>query len=496
MAPGRIAPKLTLGHCSMSFEDLLSELEDDFLRHGIKAVPLDRVISGGREELVAFISACHDGFRLGQPKLLQAIIDRQDRLQTLREGLRKARKSKDVAKRAAVELAMRGSEYEIAIFRKLADTVAWSICQGQHWITRRLYIGENQPYLRYSNFESTLEAAQEVSESDSLAFALISDLTSFIQVGDLLAVFPTEGDQDEGRVGQRVAIIEVKEGSKNAEIRELLEFYYEQGCPRPLWGLAKQEGKKTAKQIKRMAKQDLRGARVQQVLNEEAGIDLLTGLPVRVAEEPIDLEDYDDELNDLHEKSKAEGDALLAIDDCLAIGVYDPTRVRDPYLAFAHDIFHLAHPEEECPDPEGMDLSDLYQALRPVFPIVDLIHGLDVPLAVPIFMRRLPMNLINDVLLRRVRILLYLDYESFMRLARQQGLVADWLTSKKVHSAEAKTVFTIGKKGISFSDGEVSMTMGDGIPSRIYYDGVRPLSAVALIESYLRQAKPGGGDSA
>ena len=103
------------------------------------------------------------------------------------------------------------------LLRGIADAIAWQLLGHQLAHARRFFKSTAQPDLYNSNFESVVCAAQETLKDKPDAVSLISDLTSFIQVGDLLVYEPEKG----------LTIAEVKEGSMNAKIGDFMKFYTE-----------------------------------------------------------------------------------------------------------------------------------------------------------------------------------------------------------------------------------------------------------------------------
>ena len=69
------------------------------------------------------------------------------------------------------------------IIRKLADSIAWRMIGGQNYIARRLCLRESsRPTLKASSLASVLNIVNEYNDSNPLGFALISDITSFVQL--------------------------------------------------------------------------------------------------------------------------------------------------------------------------------------------------------------------------------------------------------------------------------------------------------------------------
>jgi len=126
----------------------------------------------------AFFCAAHQGFHKAQNNIIAAIFKDHDNPLP---------------------------DATMAMYRKLMDCVAWQMLEMQLYAARRLYQSQRPPSLKHSNFNSVKSASDFETSEDHAKFALISDLTSFVQVGDLLVY-----DADKG-----LAVVEVKEGEKN-----------------------------------------------------------------------------------------------------------------------------------------------------------------------------------------------------------------------------------------------------------------------------------------
>src|SRR5690606_36131684 len=82
---------------------------------------------------------------------------------------------------------------EEVLFRGVADSIAWQMIQGQLCYARRLFKDQRPPSLGDSNFESVILAARHMREQDPSSMPLIADLTSLVQVGDLMVAVPDRG---------------------------------------------------------------------------------------------------------------------------------------------------------------------------------------------------------------------------------------------------------------------------------------------------------------
>src|SRR5690606_4845983 len=95
------------------------------------------------------------------------------------------------------------------ILRKLADSIAWQILRENH-IVRRFCTSDKLQTIQPSNLRREKKFVDSYNESNPLSFALLSDITSFIQIGDAL-IFNYE---DNTRI-----VVELKDGETNETVR-------------------------------------------------------------------------------------------------------------------------------------------------------------------------------------------------------------------------------------------------------------------------------------
>ena len=120
-------------------------------------------------------------------------------------------------------------------------------------------------FSRNSNINSVVSVANEINKQEA-DFALISDITSYIQIGDLLCI-----------IDKKVVIAEVKEGKRNYEIIEVLGEI-NKGVLTVEEAKTKHELSETdIKQLQRQIKQEEAMRNITNIINNDEGIDSSTG---------------------------------------------------------------------------------------------------------------------------------------------------------------------------------------------------------------------------
>jgi len=172
-------------------------LEDTFNRVGPEKMR--------REDFKGFIKA--------QEQILQSILFIEKELITIREKKKRTSKGKH-----KMELQNNKDYFEInrkeqylmtqeAAFRELANSIVWILFGGARGYLRRLVNPySSHGYLRDKNWKSVMSVIKSINKEKD-KFALMSDITSTVGVGDILL-----------RSSKGLKIIEVKEGKINKKI--------------------------------------------------------------------------------------------------------------------------------------------------------------------------------------------------------------------------------------------------------------------------------------
>jgi hypothetical protein len=383
----------------------------------------------------AFFCAAHQGFHKAQNHIVEAVTNPTNPV----------------------------PDVTLAMYRKIMDCVAWQMLEMQLYAARRLYQNQRPPSLKHSNFHSVKAAAEFETTPDYAKFALISDLTSFVQVGDLLTYDANAG----------LAVVEVKEGGKNKKLIEFAQFFAESKCERALHHFFKQEGEKTIDQLGRMLRQSARMGHFVELLKTGNSWDPDLDVDVRVPNDPVPLKSYDDHIVEVVEQSKERGWAIALVDDCFFIGAY-----RDKMRIPGKEIFRIWF--EGCGG-------------KPGFPRDNLISCMQVPLALPVFCRGIPKEHMFDILFGRVVVYLGINMDKFIDLCCANGLEARWSSRKeaaKLHQqARHKThhPWTFENQALLVGSKDNLGPISDGLFVRMLFHGTTPLSAVDLLQKHSKQ---------
>jgi hypothetical protein len=436
----------------------LEEIADYAFSHGLNAIGIEQFKSGppdtwDKEILDKFYIACHDGFKIAQKLIIEEIQKYQILLRDTTAELKEYRRQRNKEKEKETLSKIKIIERRLHNFSHMADGIAWQMLGGQIHLARRFHIQEkSSKFLDSSNLSHAIAVADELNKNPN-DFALLSDLTSFIQIGDLLV-----------RHGKITAVMELKEGKVNDLIRDFLNSVEKEGKDITDEELKEKFDENTVKQIKRVQRQQERANRAIDVMNNDEGIDPVSGKNIFVGTPSIQTKFYHEELRKLYEDLQNKIWAYTVVDTCVHIGVY-----RDEGLAMApFTIPHILKQQTEN------------------FIVVDWV-SITENLSEPIFGKPFPPEFIVDILTGKVKVVIGINVDALIETFNVFGLETRWLTEKETAKRKQASVregmIIVNKKGIAIIlPGTQEVTLYGGTFSKIIYDTIKP-SNIAL--SYL-----------
>lgn len=353
-----------------------------------------------------------------------------------------------------VERIQAGAELnnsEEVLFRGIADSIAWQMINGQLCYARRIYREQRQPNFNESSFETVVSAAKFMRERDPGSMPLISDITSFVQIGDLLVASPGKG----------ISTVEVKTGKENERIGKLLDFYQRSGCEQFREILTQTETKHTVKQFERMRRQVSRMGFFGTLVNSGEGEDPDTGQKIAIPEPTVVIDTWDEALLDLIEQAEKKGWAY-GVQGSIFIGCYRGDNwLRAGHIAFLGALAGVGNIEEQ-------------------FHVARLADCMSIPLAPPLFTRELAEETIFDLLFGRMHICIGLNVPQMIEDCEMTGMNARIATRKEMASARqvGGNPVLLDGKGVFIEHGGKGMLVLDGIILRAMFHGQRPESII------------------
>lgn len=444
----------------------LKEIADYAFSNGVKVVGLQQfekpINSWSKEMFDTFFIACNDGFKIAQKMLIEEIEKYQSLLIENQKKIKEYRRLKDNDKIKKTEIELKIIEQRLHNFTHIADGIAWHLVGGNIHIARRLNIRDNSSkILKNSNIKHAISVAEKINENPR-DFALISDITGYIQIGDLLA-----------KHGNQIEIIELKEGKVNEQIKEFFEKAEREEIEITDDILDETFDQHTAKQAKRMQRQNERMENVTEIISNDKGTDPVSGMRMNIGSPQIPTVHYYDELIKLANELKEKIWAYTVVDECLHIGMY-----RDEGIAIA-----------------PIAIEETLKCETENYILIDWMSITD-NLSEPIFAKPLPPEFIIDILIGKTKIIIGINLDAFIDLTNKYKLEARWLSTKETSKVKqldkGKNIISMNNKtiGAKLSNGLDIILLTGGHLSKILYDNIKPTNIIETIismEDYYRK---------
>lgn len=384
------------------------------------------------------------GFKSGQEKILTELKALQIRAKENLVLLKTSRREGNKNLSDELVLEAKTIEYQDSIFRNLADTIAWQMLNGEHYLYRRFYTGETGTKdLSDKAFSHVIDFTNEVN-ADPDTFCLIADITNNIQLGDCLI-----RDKD------GIKVSEIKSGEMNFKALDVINDLKLTDDDFNEKKLSEEFEDKFIKQMKRMVSQKGKTERAAKIVKENSGPDpKYKDTDIHIVENNFQIDTYHMELLGLLGQLKSQDWAYTCVGAIVHIGVYkDDWRV---YGQFAM--------EQLC-DP---------------FPFLDLMASRGILICEPIFLKPFPENVIMDIVLGRIKVFIGINYNNFIEFSNDLGVRASWSTPKELQKYLQKFVhnkreiFSNDNKGIKLEIDGNEIFVGHGFFTKIVFDHFLP----------------------
>ncbi|EIM2855679.1 hypothetical protein LMW84_002749, partial [Escherichia coli] len=159
------------------------------------------------------------GWKRAQRIIADELIIRLSQIKDLELEKNCAHSKKDYETKKKCIRNIERTRLEIRILRRCIDSIVWAIFRNEHSSIRRLPINRNTDNLTIFNIHDSMVVADEIN-ADPMAIAVITDITTFVHTGDLLALIPQQG----------ITLIEIKSGKKNIEFSKAAMFSVQSKC--------------------------------------------------------------------------------------------------------------------------------------------------------------------------------------------------------------------------------------------------------------------------
>ncbi|AFE61278.1 hypothetical protein Q7S_25641 (plasmid) [Rahnella aquatilis HX2] len=413
---------------------------------------ITRLIRGDEAELarlerdgnmMAGYEACVSSCKTAHKHIALSIVVRLDEIKELevkkKEHHRNRQKTQKDECIASIEL----KKLEIRVLRRTTDALIWEMLGNEASSVRRLPIKADLDNLSKENIIDSLIAADDLNR-DPHRLAVVSDMSTFVHVGDLVMFSLQDGFQ----------LVEVKSGIKNNELYQAAEFGFTSGCPHFEENFLKDKSVNDTEQFNRIKNQMIRAGNALEAIHTGEGYDNLMQSPVIIEDRDYQPEFFNENIINLAQEIKGGKKwSIGVIDECLYVGVYPETQMG--FVGFNAWV-----------DGTGFKGN-----------ITNINESFFDNLSRPFLSLNLPTELLTDMMAGKLLIVMCFDHEKFYERAnsRYPGLftLEEYPDNTKNHARSQNTLH-VGSKGIaSLVEGNVSF-VGNGYETRILFDLQRP----------------------
>jgi hypothetical protein len=339
------------------------------------------------------------------------------------------------------------------LFRSIADSMAWMMIQNQLCYARALYQEQRQPDLFNSNLESVFTAANSIMDEDALSFALISDLTSFIQLGDIYLSSSSKGN----------CVIEVKSGENNHKLMNFL--FNAKNDNQPFESDSEDLSLKDIKQMERIMRQTNRMSHYTRLVNKGVSSHPDTRMIHNIPNKEVVVESWLDDFIEVLNGNKVKDWSIGVIDDYIFVGSYTENKALHMGHLIFNNWFDNAGGTPNCP---RVLLNDS---------MID-------PLAPPVFALDIPEEDKFDVVFGRKTVCIGVVVDEFLKRCEREGLTVRFATNKekgKLLQSKHRPYMYKGMP-VYIGNGINEMVLMEGIFLRTLHHYERPIS---IIRHYL-----------
>jgi len=415
----------------------------------------------------------HRSFAQAQNEIGQIVLELERKRRDLERRLRVLRKARNPLD-TAVEAELAAVTNRLMVLRWLIDAILYIALP--HDTLERLAIARRVHNPEPKELEAMLTVADRLNRLNPRELYLVCDLTSAVQLGDILRIRWDES-------GVYLALVELKKrGLINDALGDRLNRNACKLSEKDLSDIASELGQHAVEQAERMARQKERfeefTSRAESNWAQRSNDPEIT----RLAQvKPPGMATYLHLLPKVIADAKAHDVAFHCIDDCLwLIGVSEAgiEQLNDS-RNLHHRLFHAKYPQRSCNENE-------VEALKRESSLVNLaahnllhVHSRP-PLA-------WPREGVADILMDRVRIYAQFDLQKFFELSKLAGFRLSLITGREAEEGKKKKLSgpmleepkAYGVK-VEFPDGRTYRLVSSFFRS-VYSHLVRPSGVLSVI---------------
>jgi hypothetical protein len=474
------------------FEPTLSRLYELALRNGFAALEKEGYgyadFMGNPSIRRKFLQACHYGYDLAQRQIAGLVIEMEKDAKRLTQEVKEHRRNRDQVNAKNIVNRIQVIRNRQLTLRRLVDSILFTIIEQQNWLFRRFTVDMQVHNIDPDVLGRTVQIAVDRNRDDRMKFSLVSDLSTVVQIGDLVEIDLTSEKERKWRV------IELKEGQVNEKLAGLIDREKPENRIDLPEKLKSTLSDKAVKQARRMVKQGRRMDELKRIVETDRGMDPQIETETIMTPDTLSLDSYEREIEQVYKRSKEKGTAALEISGCLRIlGIrHDVAKGQGRNMA-AHQFFHIANRKAPCAfSGEGTEEArhEEYHNMKAVPYFVNLTdYSLNVSIADPIFVWR-DRNMVFDLVMGRVLIFVQFDFEAFFRVAQDHGIKIRWITGKEADEIKKFSMRVPGTDAwgvLAELPGGERITLLPGFLGRPFTNCVPPKQLIQMIKDWPEQ---------
>jgi hypothetical protein len=430
-----------------------------------------------------FLRGCHYGYDLAQRQVGALVIKIEGDIRERTQHLKDLRRAREKNLKEVLE-EIRILKNRQIVLRRLIDSILFGIIRGETWLLRRFTVDLEIHNIDPIVLERTIKVAVSRNREDRLKFNLVSDLTTVVQIGDLIEIdLTSQGDR-------KWTVIELKEGRVNELLAGKLVETAEVPTRADIESIRESLGNSAPKQAQRMVRQQKRMRELKRVVETDRGIEPKLEGEFFMTPDAVALEDYQGAVEKVYELAKKCGTAATEVDGCIRILGFARERAKgNPRGIAQHQFLHMATPDLPCAfgvSPSAAARDEEIQQLKTVPYFVDLVdYNMTIPTAEPVFVWA-NRDMILDLVMGRIRMFVQFDVEAFFRFAAKQDIKMRWVTGREaieIRKMSMRFPGSVDAWGIraELPGGEVQ-TLLAGFTSRVFTNFARPRQLIDLIK--------------
>jgi hypothetical protein len=370
-----------------------------------------------------FNNGLFSSFGQTQAEIGKLFINLETMRQELHEKLKRQRGERDQGQHETETLLEAIGNRQL-ILRRLMDGILW-VLLPKVWIANHLSVKGDVTTPDTEELKRLLAIASMQNDANKREIHLVSNLTTFVQIGDIVRIRWDEN-------GVYIRLQEVKFGQVNDTLCDIIDSEGGVLSDSLLAKIESKLGTHAKVQAQRMTKQRGRMERFASTIENssrppEVPKDALMESLTRVV--PPTQRSYLNKLPELVSDAKSRGFGILIIDDCLLL-----FSVTEKWLAdfgdvqqLPHWIFHIKNPGLKCERGE-------IEALKRESPLVNLAGHNMTRLVSRSPLIWYPKDLVLDVVMGRVVVFAQFDLQRFFKIAMRAGFELSLIKGKQVES--------------------------------------------------------------